>query len=211
MNEWRIDVWRWLAGLFAAPLAAAAVESYRHGEGGAYLRALRRLPALQPGIERMAHALQLLPPGAAAAAQLARAYTLLFSGVGGPATVPPYQSAFTEASGRLFGSAEGEMRGLLAKLDLHIAACGNEPADHLATELAVMAELIAAAPWPEQRDFLDRLLAWIPAFSEACVALDRSGFYAGAALVLAGFLRLQSEAGETVASALHNQFCGGNA
>jgi TorA-specific chaperone len=197
MNDWRIDVWRWLAGLFGGPLAEAAVESYRDGDGSEYLRELGQVPPLQPGIEQMQRGLQRLPHAAAGAAELARAYTLLFSGVGGAETVPPYQSAFTEGTFRLFGVAEAEMRRLLAKLDLHVAAPGNEPADHVATELAVMAELVARAPQQEQRAFLDRLQAWIPSFCEACTSLDRSGFYAGAAMVLAAFLRLQCDGGET--------------
>jgi TorA-specific chaperone len=196
MNEWRISTGRLLAGLFAAPLGEAAVESYRAGEGSACLRELRQVPALRPGIERMRRVLRLLPAGPAGSAELARAYTLLFSGVGGPETVPPYESAFTEGSGRLFGAAEGRMRALLAKLDLHVAAAGNEPADHVAIELAVLVELLARAPQDEQRAFLDRLNAWIPAFCEACGTLDRSGFYAGAAMVLAAFLRLQFDAAE---------------
>jgi len=196
MNEWRISTWQLLAGLFASPLAEAAAESYRAGEGRECLRELRLVPALQPGIDRMRRVLQLLPTGSAGAAELAHAYTLLFSGVGGPETVPPYESAFTEDTGRLFGAAEGQMRALLLKLDLHVAAPGNEPADHVAIELAVMAELITHATQDEQRAFLDRLSAWIPAFCEACGSLDRSGFYAGAAMVLAAFLRLQFDATE---------------
>jgi TorA-specific chaperone len=210
MNDWRSDVWRLLAGLFAAPLTEAAVESYRDGEGSAFLSELRQVPALRPGIERMRQALQLLPPGAAGAAQLARAYTLLFSGVGGPDTVALYESCFTEDYGRLFGVAEGAMRGLLTRLDLRIAACGNEPADHVAIELAAMAELVAHAPEQEQRAFLDRLKAWIPAFCAACVSFDRDGFYAGAAIVLDAFLRQHLDATE-IPDSLRNQFLGGNA
>jgi TorA-specific chaperone len=187
------DALRWLAGLFAAPLPAEAVSSLRVGPGAVQLALLAQIPELAEGAERMRCGLAALPDGAAGAAVLAQCHTLLFSGAGGPDTVPPYESAFTSASGRLFGAAEGRFRRLLAELNLRVAAGPAEPADHVAVELATLAELLAA-PHPAADGpclaVAAVLQGWLGRFAAACAARDRSGFYAGAATVAAALVGL---------------------
>ena len=157
-------------------------------DGGGRFHAVARPPP-------NAHALDALPAGAEGVAALARAYTLLFSGAGGPQTVPPYESAFTTPNGRLFGEPEARMRALLAELNLHVAKELGEAADHVAVEFAVMAELPAGSA---RRDDLARHLdRWLNDFRAGCAARDGTGFYAGAAMVATALAR-QELAGRAV-------------
>ena len=142
----------------------------------------------------MQDALDALPDGAEATRTLERSYTLLFSGAGGPATVAPYESVFASNGGRLFGESEARMRTLLRHLDLHVAAGPGEPADHVAIECAVMAELPAGAP--PRADLVRRMDGWLGDFRDACGTFDESRFYAGAATIAAALARQEvAEAG----------------
>ena len=185
--------WRWLAGIFAAPLDPEAIAACRAGIASSEMAAEDSM--LSPGLRQMGHALDALPAGAEGVAALARAYTLLFSGAGGPQTVPPYESAFTTPNGRLFGEPEARMRALLAELNLHVAKELGEAADHVAVEFAVMAELPAGSA---RRDDLARHLdRWLNDFRAGCAARDGTGFYAGAAMVATALAR-QELAGRAV-------------
>jgi TorA specific chaperone len=180
--------WRWLSSVFAAPLNFGGLEAARIDLES--LAILAQNPALTPGIRRMQMAVDALPTGEEGVATLAHAYTLLFCGVGGRESVPPYESAFTTPNGRLFGEAEGRMRALLADLDLHIVEGVSEPADHIAIELAAMAELAKpSASEVRRNELMQALDGWLGDFRDACAIRDRSGFYAGAAMVAAALLR----------------------
>ncbi|CAH2603279.1 Molecular chaperone TorD family protein [Rhodovastum atsumiense] len=177
-------LWRWLSGVFAAPLDATSLQACRTGMDE--IEALCADPTLAPGLRRMRDALAALPVAPACVALLAHDHTLLFSGAGGPATVPPYESAFTEPGGRLFGAAETRMRSLLADLGLRLAPGVVEPSDHIAIEFLAMAELSeAAGPSPRRTELLAALCNWLPAFRDACLVRDSRGFYAGAAMLAA--------------------------
>ncbi len=182
--------WRWLAGVFAAPLDGHALAESRADTE--QFEAVAQYAALAPGLRRMRDALADLPSGAEGVATLAHAYTRLFSGAGGPDTVSPYESAFTTPNGRLFGAAEARMRALLGDLNLRVADGVGEPADHIAIELAAMAELAGPAAKSPQRAALARSLRdWLGAFRDACAAHDPHGFYAGAATVAAALADLE--------------------
>jgi TorA-specific chaperone len=187
-------IWRWLAGVFAAPLDGAALEASRLASDE--IESVAEHPMLLQGLRRMQTALAELPPGEEGVAALALSHTLLFSGVAGPDTVPPYESAFTEPRGRLFGAAEARMRALLRAMDLHVATGVGEPADHIAIELAAMAELVGASVPTASRGALAHALnGWLGDFRDACTARDRCDFYSGAATVAAALAELELATG----------------
>ena len=129
------------------------------------------------------------------ALDLAAAFTRLFSGVAGQRTVPPYESFYAHDSGRLFQEPAEKSAETLAALGTRVSESFSEPADHVAVQLAIMAELVRRGGprlknLADQRRFLDRrLLSWVSDFRDACAEFDRSGFYAAAADSLVAFLR----------------------
>ena len=73
-------------------------------------------------------------------------------------------------------------------MNKHVTITGpGEPADHVAIECAVMAELPAGAPL--RTDLARRMDGWLGDFRDACGTFDESRFYAGAATIAAALAR----------------------
>ncbi|HEY0327565.1 MAG TPA: molecular chaperone TorD family protein [Rhodopseudomonas sp.] len=176
----------WLASVFAAPPGDDTVVSYRSCELAAWLDQLALDPAFSAGIARMQAALDPALGDAALTARLGIGFGRLFSGIGGADCIAPYESAF-RGDGRLFQVPTAEMEALLVVHDVSIAGGLAEPADHLSIELTLMARLIAA-DHPAARDMQLRLARWVPDFCDTCIARDRLGFWAGAAMVLTAII-----------------------
>jgi len=194
-REERAIVYEWLSSLFIAPLSAAQIAAYRSGAGAELLAALGEEPSLAPGIAAIRHALEAFPAEARAGITLNHAYVSLFLGAGGPETVPPYESVYGSEFARVCQEPMVRMEALLRRLGLRVGADCREPADHLAIELAAQAALLrrldradSEADRCDSRELLCSMLGWIPDFATLCQKLDRTGFYAGAAAVLAAFL-----------------------
>jgi TorA-specific chaperone len=173
-----------LSRLFAAPPDADFVRSCRDGAGSRLLAELAAEEALCPGVELMSAAIAAPEDERSVSERIGQAYTLLFTGVAGPNTVSPYASV--HLCGRLFGEATGRMDQILTTLGLVVVTDYREPADHLAIQLAVLAELLRRDDLAGAFQFCDQHLGnWVPAFRDLCLTRDPSGFYAGAAMVLA--------------------------
>ncbi len=180
----RAWVYDWLGGLFAQPLTAARIAAHLTGPGAALVAELERDPVIGAEVAAMLRALR----SETCERSLGRAFALIFLGAGGPAQVPPYESAFTDPSGRLFQQATVRMEDALRRLDLSLDPACVEPPDHLAIELMVMVQLVLRREIAPQAEFLEQRLSWVPRFAELCGERDPSGFYAAAARALAGFL-----------------------
>lgn len=189
-DDWDATLADWLAGLFAAPLSADTVASYRTGMGAVLLEALDDQPGCEAGVLAMAAALAASEPVPSVTRRLGRAFTHLFEGVGGPQTVSPFESVHASQPGRLFQASSTSMERRLHEAQIAPTTGHREPSDHISIELALLAHLIrSGAPLRRQTELLDdHLLAWAPAFAAAVEINDDTGFYAGAASVLVGFL-----------------------
>ena len=207
---WDVLIAEWLAGLFIAPPTAATVANYRNGLGASFFDTLAETPACRPGVQRMRATLLTNDPPAVVARTLSVAFTLLFDGVGGGMSVAPYESAHVGDGGRLFQQPVSDMDRLLRLSEMSPARTFREPADHLSIELSLLAHLLrheashrAGVTLPTLLALLDdHLLVWVPIFADRCSVADGTGFYAGAAQVLAGFLRARRAALRTRRSRL---------
>ena len=193
---WNASIAEWLAGIFVAPPTTDAIGSYRERIGSTLFATLAEEPGCVAGAQRMQSALAAQGSAAAVARKLAAAFTELFDGVGGSKTVSLYESAHVSRSGRLFQAPSGDMERLLRQSDLSTDDAFREPPDHLSIELALLARLIRDDEDPQAQTALldDHLLVWVPDFADRCRECDRTGFYAGAAQVLAAFLAAQRAA-----------------
>lgn len=178
----------WLAGLLLAPPPVATIAGYRSEQGAALLDAIGAEFGCAEGIDRMRAALLKDASPEHAQRRLSIAYTTLFEGAGGGATVPPYESAFDpafrDAPPRLFGPATGEMEALLKHTGWAPGRECREPPDHAAIELALLALLLREGGSAGAAALLARLQGWLPRFAQACRARDPDGFYGGVAQVL---------------------------
>jgi len=184
---WNADFVDVLAGLFIGPLPLPVVENYRSGLGAVLLETLSTGAGCAAGVGRMQVACGGEQSTAALTQTLSMAFSRLFDGAGGAKTVSLYESGHVSASGRLFQEPVGAMDKLLRVADVSVSAGTCEPPDHLSIELALLAQCLRGRDRDtEARWLLDaHLLQWVPPFAEQCIAADPSGFYAGAADVLA--------------------------
>lgn len=187
----RADVYRWLSGLFAREPAPESLLFYRSAEGEALLEGLGGIEALEPVVlairARISRATE--PDLAPIALEIAGEFARLFLGVGGRYSAPPYQSFYVNADGRLMQHTAAEMQEELRHLDVRLGDGFFDLPDHIAVQLAVMAELTQTADIAKQAEYLEhRLLGWIGKFRDRCVAANRAGFYAAAAGAVVDFV-----------------------
>mgnify|MGYP006288742843 FL=1 len=169
-----------LATLFARELTPETAAELRTGA----LRALLPTAADDPEAAAAIAALEAATPGAdAPLLPLAGVYGRLFLGAGGKRGVAPYASAYLSPQGRLFQEPARAMADLLRRADRNLAVAGEAP-DHLAVQLALMAEL-AASEDPAAGALADELRTtwlapWLGDIARDVERLDSSGFYAAA-------------------------------
>ncbi|MFW5678740.1 MAG: TorD/DmsD family molecular chaperone [Pseudomonadota bacterium] len=118
--------------------------------------------------------------------RLAAAFAGLFLGGGGKRSALPFASVYRSPTGRLFQEPAVAMTDLLRRADLDLAP-GAEAPDHVAVQLALLADLLergdpaSLALAAELRDA--ELLPWLPDFVADCARFDASGLYAAASFL----------------------------
>lgn len=178
---------QWLSGLFIGPLERPAVEILRHGAEADFLADLAR----DLDCARAGHLMQAaLRAGSADEVQrtLSIGFTRLFEGIHGIQSAPPYESAYTGTSGRLFQHPVKEMDAILARLGVSVAASCREPADHLSIELAALSSALERNDTAMVEMIRGRLLAWTPDFVGRLGRLAPESFYSAAATLVPAFL-----------------------
>ena len=117
---------------------------------------------------------------------LQRRYTALFEGVFPRRCALPYASAW-QGSGRLYDAPVARMQKLLQVLDMELAQTCHEPPDHLAVQLAALAQALRQARWPTVQALLVEM-DWVAPFCRAMARLDGEGYYGVMAEVLSAVL-----------------------
>ncbi|OUI77876.1 hypothetical protein HK18_00505 [Commensalibacter intestini] len=166
----------WFSRLFIAPLDIKTLKEYRTPAFTEFLTDLGETlnePNLTTQIINTFNA----TPNKEIEPQLAHQYVSLFDGISGPNAVPPYESFYMNDHGRLFQEPHIEMTHTLSKLDVSIVHSCKEPADHLALELAALAEALRQ----QNLIFIDalslRLSQWIPQMNTAINRVAKNSFY----------------------------------
>ncbi|WP_297323494.1 molecular chaperone TorD family protein [uncultured Bartonella sp.] len=108
---------------------------------------------------------------------LSQQFISLFDGAGGPCSVPPYESCYKDANGRLFQIPYVEMLDNLSRMDVSVSSALKEPADHLALEIAALAEAFRQQDEASINGLLMRLTDWVPQMSTAVSQVAAASFY----------------------------------
>lgn len=108
---------------------------------------------------------------------LSQQFISLFDGAGGPSSVPPYESYYKDANGRLFQIPYVEMLDSLSRMDVSVKAAFKEPADHLALEIAALAEAFRQQDETLINSLVLRLMNWVPQMSTAVSEVAGVSFY----------------------------------
>lgn len=166
----------WFAGLFIAPLDANGAIECNSDTTYEFLAALGAEIGAENFTSHIAHYFQSKPP-VSLHQDLARQYVNLFDGVAGPRTIPPYESFYSNENGRLFQKPYDDMLKVMRKLDVKLVASCKEPPDHLALELASLAEALLQANVKEASSLRLRLLSWVPKMEIALEEIADGCFY----------------------------------
>lgn len=118
---------------------------------------------------------------------LQRRHTALFEGIFRQRGVSPYASVW-DGTGRLYGPAVDRMQVLLRELNVHLRPGCNEPADHIAIELAALAEALRQKQERIVQALLTEMRFWTDRFVTALIAADGDGFYGNAGRLLNALL-----------------------
>lgn len=187
----RSVIYRWLSSIFAREPSLVVLEAYDTADGQALLGGLGEIEPLAPLVD----ALRARTSGKSSNAlnsvvlDLAGEFALLFLGVGGRRSVPPYQSFYVSAQARVMQNSAAQMQSELRGLNARLAEDFRELPDHIAVQLAAMVELTGTTPLQRQVEFIEsRLINWIGDFRDRCIAAKPTGFYAIAASAMVGFV-----------------------
>ncbi len=198
----RAEIYQWFASIFALELSEVQIEAYQKEAITALLNFLN-----ESGFETHTHALQkaidnwktLGSETKAIQLELAADFAALFL-LDGKRAALPYASHYLEESGNLFGHIETAMQRLLADNQLAVDKKFNEPADHLAVILTVLAKWNSKAQSQDpasiqevattQIQFIDdALLSWLPQFVEKGEKITvKSDFYPSVMTLLLAYV-----------------------
>lgn len=187
---------RWISRMFARELTSGDLESYRAGEGRAFIEMLQSEYPEAVELGRISCILDGPERTDVAALEFASSFSWLFHGVGGSKAVPPYQHDWSEASDGSQMECIGRCMELMSQCGLGPAHASGEPADHISVQLEFLSYLEEKAlsepdgPWHNCRDQLlrEHLSVWLPLFLTACEQNDRNGLYASLAGLTRRFL-----------------------
>ncbi|WP_049976069.1 molecular chaperone [Azospirillum sp. B506] len=191
-----VFVAEWLAQQFLSPPDVQQVEAARSMPGQIALRRIGDCLGQPAAADALC---QLLAAGSAADVTLAvqRRHTALFEGIFRQRSVPPYASLW-DGTGRLCGPAVDRMRAVLRDLDLHVQADCAEPPDHLAIQLAALAEAMRQRRTAAVADLTDQMLVWTGRFAAALIRADGLGYYGNLARFLLSLLDRIADGSATV-------------
>lgn len=192
----RATAYQWLSGIFARELPVETLNAYRSEDGQALLEGLKEVPQLAPVVGEILVWVTDAPESdlSVVSMDIASDYARLFLGVAGRRSAPPYQSFYSNEQGRLMQQSASDMQNQMRKADVRLADDFSELPDHLAVQLAVMAQLVETASPKEQAEYLkSHLLDWVGEFAERCEATTPAGFYAVAAAAVFNFVQADAD------------------
>ena len=205
----RAEIYHWFAAIFALELTKEQIIAYQQGAISPLLSFLnesgftRESKAVQSAIEQW----DALGDIETIQLELAADFASLFL-LDGQHAALPYASYYLEEDGDLFGDLEGAMKQLLADNQLMVDKAFNEPADHLAIILMVLArwsetdrsERNSKTLLNDQKTLVERitaqmqyiddaLLSWLPQFiARGGNIVVKSTFYSAVMKLLFAYL-----------------------
>jgi TorA-specific chaperone len=178
----------WFGRLVLQPIDAAAVQANCTGAMLAFIAELGDELGAVPAAQAIIACLRSQAPGQVAR-RLGHFHVMLFDGVSGPQAVSLCESSYAgEGGGRLQAAPFVDMRAVLRDLDVSVDAVCHEPADHLAIEMAALAEAMRQGNPALIAQMVRRLSRWIPAVAEAVSRAGLSNFHTALFALLDAFV-----------------------
>lgn len=181
----RAAIYQWFSQLLFQELSEAQLAALGSQESRVWIASLSAIPGLASDIKGFERSLTRVLQRAARAQELAADFASLFL-LAPPVGVSPYAGHYPHTTP---AQERRQMNALLVEQEL--APRENEASDHIAIQLALMAEQVSReAPVATQYYFLQHhILCWTPLFMVSCQQRDARGFYVLAVVMMVHFMR----------------------
>lgn len=181
----RAAIYQWFSQLLFQELTEAQLVTLGGQESRGWITSLSAIPGLASDVKRFERSLTRVLQRESRAQELAADFASLFL-LAPPVGVSPYAGHYPHTTP---AQERRQMKALLVEQEL--APRENEAADHIAIQLALMAEQIGReAPAATQCYFLQHhILCWAPLFMASCQQRDAEGFYVLAVVMMVHFMR----------------------
>ncbi|MDA8510397.1 molecular chaperone TorD [Citrobacter sp. Igbk 14] len=181
----RAAVYQWFSQLLFRELDQKQLARLESEDTRQWLASLAGIPGLSLDVKKLERSLTQVLRRESRQLELAADFATLFL-LAPPGGVSPYAGHYPHTT------AAEERRQMNVLLVEHgLAAQENEPSDHIAIQLALMARMVTKEETlSAQYYFLHHhIMCWVPLFRDSCQQRDEEGFYARAVSVIVGFIR----------------------
>jgi TorA-specific chaperone len=177
----------WFSRLILRPLDAEAVSANRFEDVLEFIADLGDELGMEAAAQTIMAFLRENAPDEIER-RLGHVYVVLFEGVSGPEAVSLYERSYADETRRQLQAPLVEMLSVFRKLDASVGAECREPPDHLAVELAILAEALRQGNHTLGRHMARRLSRWLPAVKGAASRATCSEFYGAVFALIDAFV-----------------------
>lgn len=197
----RAAIYQWFSQLLFQELTEAQLVTLGGRESRAWFASLSTIPGLASDVKRFERSLTRVLHREARAQELAADFASLFL-LAPPVGVSPYAGHYPHTTP---AQERRQMNALLVEQAL--APRENEASDHIAIQLALMAEQISReASVATQYYFLQHhILCWAPLFMASCQQREAEGFYVLAVAMIVHFMHEDAQYLESLL--MDNVYC----
>ncbi|HHE8441025.1 molecular chaperone TorD [Citrobacter sp. Cb021] len=185
IHRQRAAVYQWFSQLLFRELDEEQLIRLESGESRKWLASLTAIPGLSVDVKNLERSLVRALRRESRQLELAADYASLFL-LAPPGGVSPYAGHYPHTTAP---EERKEMNVLLVEYGL--TPQDNEPADHIAVQLALMARMVTKKETlSAQYYFLHHhIMCWAPLLRESCLHRDEEGVYSQAVNVITHFMR----------------------
>ena len=185
IHRQRAAVYQWFSQLLFRELDEEQLIRLESGESRKWLASLTAIPGLSVDVKNLERSLVRALRRESRQLELAADYASLFL-LAPPGGVSPYAGHYPHTTAP---EERKEMNVLLVEYGL--TPQDNEPADHIAVQLALMARMVTKKETlSAQYYFLHHhIMCWAPLLRESCLHRDEEGVYPQAVNVITHVLR----------------------
>ena len=185
IHRQRAAVYQWFSQLLFRELDEEQLIRLESGESRKWLASLTAIPGLSVDVKNLERSLVRALRRESRQLELAADYASLFL-LAPPGGVSPYAGHYPHTTAP---EERKEMNVLLVEYGL--TPQDNEPADHIAVQLALMARMVTKKETlSAQYYFLHHhIMCWAPLLRESCLHRDEEGVYPQAVNVITHFMR----------------------
>lgn len=185
IHQQRAAVYQWFSQLLFRELDEKQLASLEGGESRKWMTSLAGIPGLTADVKNFECSLVQALRRDSRQLELAADFASLFL-LAPPGGVSPYAGHYPHTT------APEERRQMNVRLvEQGLAPRENEPSDHIAVQLSLMARMVAKEEtFSAQYYFLHHhIMCWAPLLRESCLQRDKEGVYPQAVNVIVSFMR----------------------